>query len=90
MVLKVSPPYSLTASFENGRWNLKVSSKIRTMSGVIENQAYILTFRQEVKKWKKLEDLLFYVHQHCAEYEELKVNLPFGLNLISKKGNNYG
>ena len=60
------------------------------MSGVIENQAYILTFRQEVKKWKKLEDLLFYVHQHCAEYEELKVNLPFGLNLISKKGNNYG
>lgn len=90
MVLKVSPPYSLTASFENERWNLKVSSKIRTMSGVIENQAYILTFRQEVKKWKKLEDLLFYVHQNCAEYEELKVNLPFGLNLISKKGNNYG
>lgn len=89
MGLKISPPYSLTALFENERWNLKISSRIRTVQGVIENQAYVLTFRQEVKRWKNLEDLLLFVSKNYADYEELKVILPFDLTLISEKGNNH-
>ena len=82
----IVPPYELIAMFEDERWILKSISKLQTVNGIVENQAYILTFRQKIKKWKKLEDLLYFVHSNYSEYSELKVILPFDLILISKKG----